>query len=147
MGSVVTASASSRVIRRGAKAKLKRGGAGGERKMVWAAPSPILAACLLFSAVLAEKDPLCFEPAQQGRLMCRGFFPRFTWNQDRGCHSIVYGGCGGGRNLFVTLEECEAACGDDTASRTTIVDLTLGTPATMTATNITEEVCELPPVW
>jgi len=113
--------------------------------MAWTA---VLAACLLFSSsVLAEKDALCFEPAQEGRHMCRGFFPRFTWNQDRGCHSIVYGGCGGGRNLFVTLEECEAACGDDTASRTTIVDLTSGTPATMTATNITEEVCQLPPVW
>merc|ERR1712013_836958 len=38
--------------------------------------------------------------------------------QDKGCHSIIYGGCGGGRNLFVTVDECEAACGDDTSTRT-----------------------------
>merc|ERR1712013_274541 len=77
-----------------------------------------LALFFLGSHVIAERDPLCFEPAQSGRRMCRGFFPRFTWSQDKGCHSIIYGGCGGGRNLFVTVDECEAACGDDTSTRT-----------------------------
>ena len=33
--------------------------------------------------ISVERDALCFEPAQHGRLMCRGFFPRFTWNQVR----------------------------------------------------------------
>ena len=68
--------------------------------------------------IFLERDPLCFEPAQSGRHMCRGFFPRFSWSQvlgnfwgqtfdlvpiigdffqDKGCHSIIYGGCGGGK--------------------------------------------------
>ena len=34
-----------------------------------------------FTSIAIERDPLCFEPAQSGSLMCRGFFPRFTWSQ------------------------------------------------------------------
>ena len=33
------------------------------------------------TSIAIERDPLCFEPAQSGSLMCRGFFLRFTWSQ------------------------------------------------------------------
>jgi len=104
-----------------------------------------LALFLLGSHVIAERDPLCFEPAQSGRHMCRGFFPRFTWSQDKGCHSIIYGGCGGGRNLFVTVDECEAACGDDTSTRTNTRASTMTTSTSGQTSQ--EEVCDMPPVW
>ena len=62
---------------------------------------------MYFSVV--HENP-CGEPITPGR--CRGYFPRYGFDQSTGqCKSFIYGGCGGNSNNFETLEECKAACG------------------------------------
>ncbi len=36
---------------------------------------------------------------------CKAHMPRFSWDGVT-CREFVYGGCGGTRNRFDTLEEC-----------------------------------------
>ena len=42
---------------------------------------------------------------------CRGHFARWSYDAAAGqCEQFRYGGCGGNRNRFVTLEQCQTAC-------------------------------------
>uniref|UniRef100_A0A4Q8K152 U71-Liphistoxin-Lsp1c_1 n=1 Tax=Liphistius sp. SGP-2016 TaxID=1905180 RepID=A0A4Q8K152_9ARAC len=51
----------------------------------------------------------CTEDSDPGP--CRGYFPRFFFNQKTGrCESFVYGGCRGNGNNYETVEECLETC-------------------------------------
>ena len=75
--------------------------------------------------------------------MCRGYFTRFTFNAALGkCEQFVYGGCGGGENLFVSMTDCVSAC--------MVEDQPAPAPVPRSITSDTEEdeedICLLPPV-
>merc|ERR1712150_286026 len=45
---------------------------------------------------------------------CKALFTRYYFNTGSGkCESFTYGGCQGNENNFLTLQECEVACGND----------------------------------
>lgn len=50
---------------------------------------------------------VCSMLTQPGR--CKGFFPRYSFQQTE-CKPFIYGGCGGNANNFLTLEECQQHC-------------------------------------
>jgi hypothetical protein len=53
--------------------------------------------------------PLCTLPMAVGP--CRGQFPRHYFNHaSKRCELFTYGGCGGNRNRFMTLAECQSTC-------------------------------------
>ena len=42
---------------------------------------------------------------------CRGYIPRFFHNSTSNqCEEFIYGGCGGNKNNFNTLDECLQQC-------------------------------------
>ena len=52
---------------------------------------------------------VCGLPRDPGP--CRGHFARWSYDAAAGqCEQFRYGGCGGNRNRFVTLEQCQTAC-------------------------------------
>ena len=52
---------------------------------------------------------MCQLPAEPGS--CHEAVPRYFFNANRGtCEVFTYGGCGGNRNNFETLEECTQQC-------------------------------------
>ncbi|XP_048837659.1 kunitz-type protease inhibitor 2 isoform X2 [Brienomyrus brachyistius] len=54
----------------------------------------------------AEK---CEAPPLPG--MCRAAMPRFHYNSStRTCRPFIYGGCGGNKNNYASMEQCEATC-------------------------------------
>ncbi|XP_069957540.1 kielin/chordin-like protein isoform X2 [Cherax quadricarinatus] len=58
----------------------------------------------------STKPQRCFLKADSGH--CFGYFIKFTYNSaSRQCKEFVYGGCGGNRNRFETLQECQTTCG------------------------------------
>ncbi|XP_077551055.1 papilin-like isoform X2 [Haemaphysalis longicornis] len=47
--------------------------------------------------------------------MCAGYFPRYYFDKvSRTCKQFVYGGCGGNRNNYHTVQECMASCAPTT---------------------------------
>ncbi|CAG2164672.1 unnamed protein product, partial [Oppiella nova] len=63
--------------------------------------------------VVDNKGPLtkadCSLPPEEG--LCRALFPKWHYSpSDKTCKSFDYGGCGGNRNKFETIEECLDAC-------------------------------------
>ncbi|KAK7473996.1 hypothetical protein BaRGS_00034765 [Batillaria attramentaria] len=67
--------------------------------------------CLVTLACLtaAQTNSDCHLPAVPG--LCRGYFPRFFYNNRSGkCEEFIYGGCGGNANNFMTEEVCTEAC-------------------------------------
>lgn len=53
---------------------------------------------------------ICPLPPQTGH--CRGYFPRYHFDEASGqCEKFIYGGCGGNENNFKTLKECQQTCG------------------------------------
>ena len=61
--------------------------------------------------VHVKSDHCYMPPVEDNDRMCRGAFPKFTFNANTGeCSSILYGGCGGTRNLYSSLDECLSAC-------------------------------------
>ena len=96
--------------------------------------------------VLSQKftpsNPICLEAAVTSTRACRGMFPRFTFNSEAGrCEKIVYGGCGAGANMFLTMEECTGVCMEaETQARSQPIVF----PA---ETGLEEDdICSLPPI-
>lgn len=59
---------------------------------------------------LFSPTELCQLPAEPGP--CDAAITRFFYNSVvKKCVRFTYGGCGGNRNNFRTLEECQHACG------------------------------------
>ncbi|XP_076321612.1 thrombin inhibitor hemalin-like isoform X2 [Tachypleus tridentatus] len=43
--------------------------------------------------------------------LCEAYIPRFYFNKETGtCEQFIYGGCGGNKNNFETIEECYDVC-------------------------------------
>lgn len=56
-----------------------------------------------------KKPNRCTLSQSPGR--CRGYFPRFWYNEaTKSCEPFIYGGCQGNENNFMTKEACEEAC-------------------------------------
>jgi len=61
------------------------------------------------SCGVQASESLCSLPAVTGR--CRGYFPRYYYNEKTGkCEKFIYGGCGGNGNNFEKLEDCHETC-------------------------------------
>ena len=61
--------------------------------------------------VVQRAEDYCSLEPETG--MCRGYFPRYFFNKDKGvCEEFIYGGCGGNKNNFITFEDCSEACGN-----------------------------------
>lgn len=68
------------------------------------------------SSSTGGSSSLCALPFEPG--FCNALFPVYTYDAKAGeCTEANYGGCGGNENRFDTKQECEAACGDSTASQ------------------------------
>ncbi|CAH1955307.1 unnamed protein product [Acanthoscelides obtectus] len=53
---------------------------------------------------------MCFSEPDPGQ--CGGNYHKFYYDRRDGvCKVFVYGGCGGNRNNFDTMEECLTGCG------------------------------------
>jgi len=60
--------------------------------------------------VHAKLDEACKERRLVGR--CRAAIPRYFYNfESQECEPFIFGGCGGNKNNFVTLERCKETCG------------------------------------
>ena len=52
---------------------------------------------------------VCELPSDSGT--CLTPMPRYFFNADKGvCEEFTYGGCGGNKNNFKSLEECNQEC-------------------------------------
>ena len=59
----------------------------------------------------AAPNDACNGPATAGDASCSAAFPYWTHDAKTGlCAPIIYGGCGGTKNLYKTLEDCQKAC-------------------------------------
>lgn len=59
---------------------------------------------------MATAKEVCMEEIETGP--CNGYFNRFYYEPNKQmCVPFVYGGCRGNRNNFLTIEECNNACG------------------------------------
>ena len=90
-------------------------------------------------------NPSCLEAAVTSARSCRGMFPRFTFNSEAGrCEKFVYGGCGAGANMFLTLDECVNVCieavGETEVRSEPSVDIVFPEDDTE------QDVCSLPPI-
>ena len=57
------------------------------------------------------KTAHCFRPPLVGKVTCRGWFPRFTFNsRTLKCESYIYGGCGASANVYTNEEQCLTTC-------------------------------------
>lgn len=57
----------------------------------------------------AVADDVCSLPVEPG--MCMAYFPRYYYSTEaKMCKQFIYGGCGGNKNNFETIEECNARC-------------------------------------
>ncbi|XP_063003568.1 kunitz-like toxin PcKuz3 [Elgaria multicarinata webbii] len=56
-----------------------------------------------------NRPDFCYMPAQRG--LCDAYFPRFFYKpSSKRCEKFIYGGCGGNKNNFKTLVECQQKC-------------------------------------
>lgn len=63
------------------------------------------------SSVTCVPETRCYLKQEVGP--CRGLIERFWFNPNtRRCEEFFFGGCGGNRNNFRTLEACTASCVD-----------------------------------
>ncbi|KAL4435647.1 hypothetical protein ABPG77_002610 [Micractinium sp. CCAP 211/92] len=57
--------------------------------------------------------PICELPpvAGSGDVQCMAYIPRFFYNSTSGkCEQFIYGGCGGNKNNFESVNDCQLAC-------------------------------------
>ena len=71
----------------------------------------IIMVIITMSTVESVPDPRCYLKQEVGP--CRGLIERFWFNPSaRRCEEFFFGGCGGNRNNFRTIEDCTASCVD-----------------------------------
>ena len=59
--------------------------------------------------LLEVKSENCVDEPDAG--MCRAMIPRFYHDKNDGtCKQFYYGGCGGNKNNYLTMEECQKKC-------------------------------------
>jgi hypothetical protein len=57
-----------------------------------------------------QQQQRCAQPPETGP--CRASLERFHWSaSEQRCRRFTFGGCKGNGNNFLTVQECEAACG------------------------------------
>ncbi|KAJ8036118.1 Papilin [Holothuria leucospilota] len=60
--------------------------------------------------------PVCSQAIDSGP--CTGQFTRFAFNRNTGsCQTLIYTGCGGTANNFISLQDCQQHCEVDVCSR------------------------------
>ncbi|OWF45457.1 Protease inhibitor nigrescinin-4 [Mizuhopecten yessoensis] len=58
------------------------------------------------TTTMLHDNSACSEPKFPGP--CKGLFYRFYYDNDQmDCLEFIYGGCGGNRNNFLTLQHCQ----------------------------------------
>jgi len=86
---------------------------------------------------------ICNQPAVITKMACFGYFPRYTFSSSSGhCERIVYGGCGGSENLFLSLSECRQSCETGVAVPRTSLNIDISFPSPKKG----EDICSLPPL-
>ncbi|XP_021363778.1 kunitz-type serine protease inhibitor 6-like [Mizuhopecten yessoensis] len=61
------------------------------------------------TTTMLHDNSACSEPKFPGP--CKGLFYRFYYDNDQmDCLEFIYGGCGGNRNNFLTLQHCQSTC-------------------------------------
>ena len=69
-----------------------------------------LVRCVLIFAFYAGNNFCGLDPVT-GPVACEAYIPSYFYNAtSRKCEKFIYGGCGGTRNRFSTLDECQATC-------------------------------------
>ena len=59
---------------------------------------------------MSRDDEMCLQSSDAG--ICRDFAVSYFYNSlTYNCEQFLYGGCGGNRNRFATLERCWQRCG------------------------------------
>ena len=91
----------------------------------------------------SDVNPICNQPPVRTNRKCRGMFPRYTYDMTSGtCQLMVYGGCGATDNLFVTKQDCMAACSNDNRPQVSRSIDVITFPEDIKDENI----CHLPPI-
>ena len=63
----------------------------------------------LYFKTLPPRPRFCHEDKVTGP--CKGYFPRFYYDEETGlCKKFIYGGCEGNNNNFKTFDECQNVC-------------------------------------
>lgn len=58
-----------------------------------------------------QAEDVCYMPSSPGE--CNNYEQRYFFDSEEGqCKSFVYGGCGGNKNNFASIAECENYCGN-----------------------------------
>ena len=61
------------------------------------------------TVLLSNAASRCTQTKDPGP--CLTHMVRWFYNEENGrCEQFIYGGCGGNRNRFIKMEECQAAC-------------------------------------
>ena len=116
----------------------------------------------------SAKNALCEKPAVEGPRRClgrefdqiihlatdilscvhtSGHFVRFTFNSALGkCEEMVYGGCGGGENLFLSMTDCVSACMQEEEESPAPVPRSSLDSTEDSEEDSEEDICSLPPV-
>lgn len=69
----------------------------------------ILSSFFLGTNSLFVVPDFCYQPKDLGH--CRGNIQRYYYNpKERRCEIFNYSGCGGNRNNFMSLPECQEKC-------------------------------------
>lgn len=60
--------------------------------------------------IYIDSEDKCQLEADTGK--CRGYFKKYFYNKHtKSCEMFIYGGCGGNRNNFDSIKECNQECG------------------------------------
>ncbi len=71
-----------------------------------------LNSCMLSTSNVSDLcilGDICSLPKEVG--LCKALIPRYYYNtKTRKCEKFYYGGCGGNKNNFKTLSQCNGKC-------------------------------------